>query len=412
MSNPDAWVSEQNNPSLARQEGINLADVLAQQEGVSLADALARARSDDHFVVRDLEGTSFTEVRELLRQLAAAFQAKEATPTEGPPGARTPISEIELAGGGGFVRRYSSGNIYYHRRTGAKWVYGAILSKYLELGGPAGRLGFPVTDELPAANGGRYNDFQKGSIYFSASTGACEMHGKVRDHWRALGAESSYLGFPVLDQTTRMARFERGTVQIQDNEFVFDVSDARQIKTGVIHVDGAAANGWAELMVSSTGGWKFKGSMRSTGALGYDVLMVMSFDLREFGGQVIGFHEKGDVEGTLVLGGNRAHTWDHFGMDERVKENWDLIRKTRVTSVLRVDFGPGDVLAIVGSTLAVPLIVLAAIAGGQVADANVKACGYIGHDYYDRDAGNITTERGVVFVSKGEPCPPGTFEQL
>lgn len=130
-----------------------------------------------------------------------AIQAKAAIQNQGPPGQRVPLSGIEEAGNGGFVQRYSTGNIYWHLDTRAKWVYGAILQKYLALGGPMSFLGYPVTDELPTSNGiGRFNDFKNGSIYFSPQSGAQEIHGRIRDHWRALGAETSYLGFPTFDQ--------------------------------------------------------------------------------------------------------------------------------------------------------------------------------------------------------------------
>lgn len=150
-------------------------------------------------------------------------------------------------------------------------------------------------------------------------------------------------------------------------------------------MDGAAANGWAELMVSSTGGYKFRGSMRSTGALSYDVLMVVFIDLRPFGGPVLAFTEKGDVEGTLVLGGHRAHTWDEFGMDSRIKDNWQVIRKAKATGTFKVEFGPGDLLAVVATVLAIPVIAIAVIAiavtGGAWAEKNIKWCGYYGHEY-------------------------------
>ncbi|WP_218014251.1 LGFP repeat-containing protein [Bacillus toyonensis] len=339
------------------------------------------------------------------------IQAKVSVQSEGPPGIRTPLSGVEEAGEGGFVQRFSTGNIYWHKETGAKWVYGAILQKYLFLGGPRSFLGYPVTDELPTSNwSGRFNDFKNGSIYFSNQSGAQEIHGKIREHWRAIGAETSYLGYPTFDQKLEFSRFENGTIQIRNNDFVFDVSDAREFKTGIIHVDGAAANGWAELMLSSSGGFKFKGSMRSTGVFSYDVIMIITIDLSPFGGPVIAFTENGDVEGTFVWGGHRAHTWDGFGMDDRIKDNWQLIKRAGISAIFKVDFGPGDVLAIVGSVIAVVGTVGLILLAGATGTKNRKPCGYIGHDYFDRDTNEWRTEKGVVFVPKDQLCPPGTFE--
>lgn len=189
---------------------------------------------------------------------------------------------------------------------------------------------------------------------------------------------------------------------------LFDVSDAREYKSGVIHVSGAAANGWAELIVSSTGGYKFKGSMRSTGALSYDVLMVVSIDLRPFGGPVLAFTEKGDVEGTLVFGGHRAHTWDTFGMDSRIKDNWQFMRRAGIKSDFTVNFGPGDLLAVVGTIIGAPLLVIGLIFAGSYAAQNYTPCGCVGHEYFDHSVGEWRQEKGVSWVPKGEPCPPTT----
>ncbi|MBX9974279.1 LGFP repeat-containing protein [Cytobacillus firmus] len=346
------------------------------------------------------------DVKQFSYQMLATekIQAKAALLNQGPPGPRFPISGVEEAGDGGFVQRFSTGNIYWHKETGANWVYGAILQKYTSLGGP-NSLGYPITDELPTPNQlGRFNDFQKGSVYFSSQGGANVIRGKIREYWLGLGGESSYLGFPTYDQRDKLSRFERGTIQLQ-NTFVFDVADAREYKSGVIHVDGAAANGWNELMVSSTGGYKFKGSMRATGLVSYDVLMAVSIDLRPFGGPVIVFAEEGDVEGTLVLGGNRAHTWDTIDMDSRIKDNWQFMRKAGISSSFTVEFGPGDLLAIIASIIGVPVGIIILIASGAHVSSTRKACPWYGHEFHDRELNQWTQEKGVRWIPKDQPCP-------
>ncbi len=105
----------------------------------------------------------------------------------------------EYAVTGGSAQNYQYGMIYYSPATGAHAVHGAILSRYLALGGPAG-LGFPTTDESPAANGGRYNNFEYGAITWSPTAGAHETHGAIRARWAALGYESGPLGFPTSDE--------------------------------------------------------------------------------------------------------------------------------------------------------------------------------------------------------------------
>jgi hypothetical protein len=80
-------------------------------------------------------------------------------------------------------------------------VYGAILDKYLSLGGPSSFLGLPTTHETGTPDGvGRYNHFQGGSIYWTPTTGAHEVHGAILDRWARTGREQGYLGYPVSDE--------------------------------------------------------------------------------------------------------------------------------------------------------------------------------------------------------------------
>jgi uncharacterized protein with LGFP repeats len=49
---------------------------------------------------------------------------------------------------------------------------------------------------------GRYNHFQRGSIYWTPSTGAHNVNGEIRKRWAALGWERSYLRYPISDEYT------------------------------------------------------------------------------------------------------------------------------------------------------------------------------------------------------------------
>jgi uncharacterized protein with LGFP repeats len=80
-------------------------------------------------------------------------------------------------------------------------VHGAIETKYLQLYRPVSVLGYPVIDQTPTRNGiGAYNHFQMGSIYWSPTTGAHEVHGAIRQEWASLGWEKSYIGYPTTDE--------------------------------------------------------------------------------------------------------------------------------------------------------------------------------------------------------------------
>ena len=69
----------------------------------------------------------------------------------------------------------------------------AISDKYALLGGPTGPLGPPLTGEEQAAGGGLKQQFSNATIYWHARTGAFEVHGAIHGtgrHWavRTLGS--------------------------------------------------------------------------------------------------------------------------------------------------------------------------------------------------------------------------------
>jgi uncharacterized protein with LGFP repeats len=128
--------------------------------------------------------------------------------------------ESSAPDGYGRFREFQGGSIYWTPDTGAHEVHGAILQKWAQLGWERSVLGYPTTDEDVTPDGiGRFNDFQYGSIYWTPSTGAYEVHGAIRDLWAQLGRETSCLGYPISDEEpssnlgwTRQNRFDHGTI--------------------------------------------------------------------------------------------------------------------------------------------------------------------------------------------------------
>src|SRR5262249_55650274 len=81
-------------------------------------------------------------------------------------------------------------------------VHGSIRDLYETAGGPSSFLGFPLTDESPTfVQPGRFNRFQGGSIYWSPASGTFEVHGAIRDAWGSLGWEFGFVGFPTSHET-------------------------------------------------------------------------------------------------------------------------------------------------------------------------------------------------------------------
>ncbi len=94
---------------------------------------------------------------------------------------------------------------------------GDIHRHYQALGGCNSFLGAALTDETTTPDGvGRYNVFRNGSIYWSPSTGAFEVHGTIRDKYAETGWEAGPLGYPTSDEYAvpggRRSDFQHGFV--------------------------------------------------------------------------------------------------------------------------------------------------------------------------------------------------------
>ncbi|MGI8752093.1 MAG: GDSL-type esterase/lipase family protein [Acidimicrobiales bacterium] len=112
-----------------------------------------------------------------------------------------PTSDESPSANGGRLNTFQNGNLYWSPPTGGFEVHGAILGHYLALGGPAGALGYPTSDESASANAGRLNTFQNGNLYWSPPSGAFEVHGAILGHYLALGGPAAVLGYPTSDET-------------------------------------------------------------------------------------------------------------------------------------------------------------------------------------------------------------------
>lgn len=112
---------------------------------------------------------------------------------------------------------FERGSIYWTASTGANEVHGIIREKWATVAWETGPLGYPTTDEQATPDGvGRYNHFQRGSIYWTPSTGANELYGDIHDKWAELDYEKGPLGYPVSGEYAvdglRRSDFERGSI--------------------------------------------------------------------------------------------------------------------------------------------------------------------------------------------------------
>jgi uncharacterized protein with LGFP repeats len=103
----------------------------------------------------------------------------------------------------GCSQTFQGGTLVGSAGTPVRVVGGAIRTKWNASGGAAGTLGYPTADErCGLANGGCFQSFKKGSVYWTAATGArIVTTGAIRARWGTLGWEKGALGYPTADPT-------------------------------------------------------------------------------------------------------------------------------------------------------------------------------------------------------------------
>ncbi len=165
---------------------------------------------------------------ELVVNIQVCEQVRTKYDSLGGPGGilGNPTGQYSTAPDGrGRFQYFQNGAIYWSPETGAHAIYGAILSKWANLGWETSALGYPATDELGTPDGlGRFNHFYKlgdastfstdgltetGSIYWTGSTGANYVVDQARATWGSAGWESG-LGYPRQDPAGGLRANGRG----------------------------------------------------------------------------------------------------------------------------------------------------------------------------------------------------------
>ncbi|MGY1700679.1 hypothetical protein [Geodermatophilus sp. SYSU D00766] len=131
---------------------------------------------------------------------------------------------------GGYVVHFQRGSVWWSPATGAHDVRGAINEKYRATGGPS-YMGFPVRDDSPdRVPGVWYSNFQQGDIVWSAGTGAQVVRGAILQRWIATGASGGGLGLPTSSDAAipggYVVHFQRGSVWWSPSTGAHDVRGA------------------------------------------------------------------------------------------------------------------------------------------------------------------------------------------
>ena len=126
----------------------------------------------------------------------------------------------------GFGKRtqFLNGPIYWSAATGAHPVVNSFLNRWGLNNYEAGRLKYPTTDEIVLPDGGRRQEFQQGVIYVAIqnAVGSAILNGPLRDKYNTVGGLApggTLLGYPIQDQIAplpdgqgQMARFQNGVI--------------------------------------------------------------------------------------------------------------------------------------------------------------------------------------------------------
>jgi hypothetical protein len=148
--------------------------------------------------------------------------------------------ERDVGDGRGRVQRFERGGIWRTGSTGARFVARELDVRFRELGGPTGRLGYPTQDDRSAPDGGRRADFENGIIWWSPGTAAAATEGAFRTRYLELDGPEGPLGYPVAERQDaasggRLQRFVHGVILSRDGvgtHAVWDTIARRYERTG------------------------------------------------------------------------------------------------------------------------------------------------------------------------------------
>ena len=170
-------------------------------------------------------------VEDRMSQLIPVFKAAA---TKNPSlGVATGNITLGLKNGGSY-QQFKNGILLYSPATGARVSKGGIRTTYLQLAGQNGKLGYPTTDEIGGLkNGGIYQNYQSGAIYWTSATGARALTGAIRTAWNAQGAQNGVLGYPTSGEITGLKN--GGVAQsFQGGTIIYTAPTGARIVKGVI----------------------------------------------------------------------------------------------------------------------------------------------------------------------------------
>lgn len=118
----------------------------------------------------------------------------------------------------GCFQVFERGNVYWVEKLGAHVIHGGIRDKWYAIGSEWGQLGYPTSNEIGGlTEGGVYQAFERGAMYYSDSTGAHPNKGGIREEYAKFNYENGF-GYPTNDENCGLVKngcyqgFERGII--------------------------------------------------------------------------------------------------------------------------------------------------------------------------------------------------------
>jgi len=237
------------------------------------------------------------------------------------------------------VDGHETGAIYWTPAQGAHLIYGQIWLKWLSIGGEGSNLGYPITDEASTTdNICRFNNFAMdgnatGSIYWTSSGGAHLIYGQIWLKWISLGGEAGPLGYPTTDESSagdnagRYNDFSKGgTIYWSPTTGAHALTGGNPPElawtTNFTFPSGTAAGGWTNLKVFSNGAFEFTGNFHDSGAVAYNYSVACVFIDADKKAWTVS--HTGHIAGTFTSG-SRDDPIDQRGNNTALARNWRAI---------------------------------------------------------------------------------------
>jgi LGFP repeat len=242
--------------------------------------------------------------------------------------------ETKTPDGVGRYNHFQGGSIYWSPSTAAFVVHGAIRDKWASLGWEKSFLGYPLTDESGTPDGfGRFNHFQGGSIYWTPSTGAHEVHGAIRDKWAAMGWERSFLGYPTSDELAdpggRVSHFQHGDITWSTGKGAVVSPETQHFHSDVTTQDWAPLGGTIDVVMNILGNYTFTGHMHDSGFPNIDY--TLGVIIMTPSGIGFSLSHTGHLDGTItIFSRHRDDDWTDTNVNPEFQKNWDQIRQGRL----------------------------------------------------------------------------------